>query len=275
MKDLEPKKSWYSNKDLEQRKHWYSPVADAYNKARPRYSKDLIHRAVELAQLPGKATILEIGCGPGTATVTFAQLGFEMVCLEPSPESCQLARQNCAQYPNVEIRNTTFEECELEASSFNAVLAATSFNWISPEVGYPKAAGVLQDNGALILLWNTAAQPQYEVYQVLDEVYKRHAPSLARYESRETQEESLTSFVQRVMDSGQFKDLVSEQIVCEITYSIDDYLTLLSTYSPYLALDPQSRDFVFEGLREKIEQNFGGSIPLSYLCAFHIARKHR
>lgn len=262
-------------KDLEQRKHWYSSVADAYNKVRPRYPKNLIHRVVELAQLSSEATILEVGCGPGTATVAFARVGFSMVCLEPNQELCQLARQNCAQYPKVEIRNTTFEEWKLEPERFNAVLAATSFNWISPEIRYPKAAAALQDNGALILLWNTGALPQDEVYQVLDEVYKIHAPSLARYESRETQSESLRSVGQSVIDSGQFKDLVSEQVVCEVTYSINDYLMLLNTYSPYLELDQESRDSLFEGLREKIEQNFGGSIQLSYLCAFHIARKHR
>jgi protein-L-isoaspartate O-methyltransferase len=274
MKDLGQKKIWYSNKNWEQRKNWYSTVADAYNKARPRYAKDLIARAVELAQLSPQATILEVGCGPGTATVAFAQLGFSMVCLEPSQELCQIARHNCTQYPNVEIRNTTFEESDLEAKSFNAVLAATSFNWITPEVGYPKVVDVLKDNGALVLLWNTAAQPQYEVYQVLEEVYKRHAPSLARYESKETQQESLKSFVQSVMDSGLFKDLVCEQVVCELTYSIHDYLALLSTYSPYLELDQKSLYSLFEGLQEKLEQ-FGESIQLSYLCAFQIARKHK
>lgn len=135
MKDMGQKKSWYSNKNWEQRKNWYSTVADAYNKVRPRYSKDLIARAVELAQLSPQATILEVGCGSRTA-IAFAQLGFSMVCLEPSQELCQIALHNCAQYPNVEIRNTTFEESDLEAKSFNAVLAATSFNWITPEVGY-------------------------------------------------------------------------------------------------------------------------------------------
>lgn len=274
MKDIGQKKSWYSNKNWQIRKNWYSTVAEAYNKARPRYSKDLIDRAVELAQLSPQATILEVGCGPGTATVDFAQLGFSMVCLEPSQELCQIARHNCAQYPNVEIRNTTFEESKLEAKSFNAVLAATSFNWITSEVGYPKVVDVLQDNGTLVLLWNTVAQPQYEVYQVLEEVYKRHAPSLARYESKETQQEGLKSFVQSVMHSGLFKDLVCEQVVCELTYSINDYLALLSTYSPYLELDKKSRDSLFECLREKLEQN-GESIQLSYLCAFQIARKHQ
>ena len=76
------------------------------------------------------------------------------------------------------------------------------------------------------------------------------------------------------MDSGLFKDLVSQQVVCELTYSINDYLALLSTYSPYLDLDKKSRDSLFEGLREKLEQ-FGESIQLSYLCAFQITRKHK
>lgn len=271
MKDSEQRNIWYS-KDLEQKKNWYSAAADAYNKTRPRYPKNLIHRVVELAQLPTEAKILELGCGPGTATVAFAELGFSMLCLEPSQASCQLARQNCANYPTIQIQNTTFEEWDLEAKKFDAVLAATSIHWISPEVRYAKAAEALQDNASLILLWNTQLQPEYEVYQVLDEVYKRHAPSLALYESRETQAENLRSFGQSMVDSGRFKDLVSEQLVCEVTYSVDDYLALLSTYSPYIELEPQSKDALFKGLREKI-QNFGGNIQLSYLSIFQVARK--
>ncbi len=275
MKDLKQTISSHSSKDLEQRKSWYSPAADAYNKARPGYPKNLIHRVVEVARLSSNSKILEVGCGPGTATVAFAQLGCSMVCLEPNPDFCHLAQQNCEPYPNVEIRNTSFEEWTPETEKFDAVLAASAFHWIPSEVGYPKAADALRENGHLILLWNKELQPQYEVYQSLSEVYKVHAPSLARYEERETQEEILRWLGQIAIDSGQFKDLVSEQFVCEATYSVNDYLMLLSTYSPYLELDPQSRDSLFEGLREKIEQKFGGSIQLSYLSAFHIARKHR
>lgn len=273
MKDLKQVISQYSKKDLEQRKNWYSPAADAYNRVRPRYPENLIHRVVELAQLPEKATLLEIGCGPGTATVAFAKLDFSMVCLEPNHDFCQLARQNCAEYPTVEIRNTSFEEWELETSSFNAVLAATSIHWIPPEIAYPKAAEALQDNGYLILLWNTGVLPENDVYQVLDEVYKIHAPSLAGYEGREIQQENLRRVGQSVVNSSRFKDLVFEEFVCEVTYSINDYLMLLNTYSPYLELDPQKKDALFEGLREKIKQNVGESIQLSYLSAFQIARK--
>lgn len=273
MKDWEQQLKDYSGKDLQQRKNWYSEVADAYNKVRPRYPKELISRTVELAKLPFDAIILEVGSGPGIATVPFAQLGFSIICLEPSQEASFLAQQNCATYPFVEITNTTFEEWKLETKRFHAVLAANAWHWVPPEVGYPKAAAALQENGSLILLWNMTPQPPYEVYQALNEVYQLQAPSLARYEDRETQQKILQGIGQNVIDSGWFKNLVSEQLPCEITYSIDDYLTLLSTLSPYMMLEPQKRNALFEGLREVLEKSCPRSIQVSYLSAFHIAQK--
>ncbi len=179
----EEKITWFNNGNsytVEERKSWYSQVADAYNRARPRYSMQLVSRAVELAQLDRDAIFLEVGCGPGTATTSFAELGFSMVCLEPSLEACQLARQNCSHYPDVEVKNTTFEEWELEPGKFNAVLSATAFHWIPAEIGYPKAADALKDNGSLILMLNMQIQPAYEVYQVLHEVYQIYADTFNR-----------------------------------------------------------------------------------------------
>lgn len=273
MNDLEQQLKDYCGKDLQQKKSWYSQVADAYNKTRPRYPQELIYRVVELAKLPTDAIILEVGCGPGIATIPFAQLGFSMVCLEPSHEAYQLARQNCEMYPNVEIKNTTFEEWELETKKFNAVLAATSWHWVSPEIGYPKAATAIKDNGSLILLWNMTPQPPYEVYQALNEVYQAQAPSLARYEDRRTQEDILRGMGENVIKSGQFKNLVSEQVPCEVTYNIDDYLLVLSTLSPYIRLDPLARNSLFEGLRAVLERNCTKSIQISYVSAFHMAQK--
>lgn len=274
MKDAQ-RKSWYSEVvaayTSQQRKNWYSEVADAYNKVRPRYPHELINSAVQLAHLPAEAIILEIGCGPGTATTAFAQLGFAMICLEPSQEACLLARQNCAAYPNVEIINTTFEEWQLEAKKFNAVLAANSFHWVAPEIGYPKAAAALKDNGSLILMWNKEPQLNYEIYQALNEVYQAHNFSLPRYEDKETQEEILRWLGENIISSGLFKDLRYAQLACEVTYSIDDYLALLSTLSPYIRLEQQQRDSLFVGL-SKVLQKYG-NLETSYLSAFHIAKK--
>lgn len=271
MQDAEQPTKASHSKDLEQKRTWYSPVAEIYYNARPRYPKEQINRAVTLAQLSSDATILEVGCGPGNATVAFAQFGFSMTCLEPNQDFCHLAQRNCTPYPKVKICNTSFEEWKLEANQFNAVLSANAFHWIPPEIGYSKAADTLQDSGFLILLWNMTPEPRYEVYQALKEVYQAYAPSLVRYEGAETQAEILRGFGQDVINSGCFRELVTEQIACEVIYSIDDYLNLLSTLR---RLEPQTKELLFTGLREKLE-NFGDSVHLSFLSAVHVARKDR
>ena len=255
--------------DLEQRRNWYSPIADVYYNARPSYPKKLIDWSIGLTQLSSDASILEVGCGPGNATVAFAQFGFSMTCLEPNQDFCHLVQRNCAPYPNVAIRNTSFEEWELEAKGFNAVLSANAFHWIPLEVKYTKAAAALRDTGFLILLWNLTPEPKYEVYQAIEEVYQTHAPSLVRYEGAEVQTEILKGFGQEIQDSGCFRNLVMEQVSCNVTYSIEQYLNLLSTLR---RLEPEIKELLFAGLREKLKP-FGDSIELSFLSAVHIAQK--
>jgi SAM-dependent methyltransferase len=273
MKDLKQTLISYSSRDLEERKNWYSPAAEAYNQARPRYPESLIEQVVEVAQLSTSSKILELGCGPGTATVGIAQLGCSMICLEPNPDFFQLAQHNCQPYSNVQIENTSFEEWELQPLEFDAVLAATSFHWISPEIGYPKAASALKESGSLILLWNKELQPSYEVYQSLSQIYQLHAPSLDRYEDQKTQEDILRELGSMCIESGKFKDLISGQVISEVIYTVDEYLTLLNTYSAYIKLDPQSKEYLFYGLRDCIEDEFRGSLQLSYISAFHVAKK--
>ncbi|WP_204106535.1 MULTISPECIES: class I SAM-dependent methyltransferase [Spirulina sp. CCY15215] len=273
MNNWQKQKQWYASQDLEIRKTWYSSVAEAYNRVRPRYPQELCDRAIEVVQLRPDATILEIGSGPGNATIGFAKLGFSMVCLEPSRESCQFLESNCSAYPQIEIMNTSFEEWKLEPEKFDVVLAANSFHWIPPEVSYGKTANALKQEGHLILLWNLQPEPRYEEYTILQEVYQKYAPSLSRYEGRNKQEEVLKNFGDEILKSGQFQDLISEQIPCQVTYSVDDYLLLLDTFSPYQRIEKRDRELLFIGLRERIEKNFYSKIEFSYLSAFHIARK--
>jgi SAM-dependent methyltransferase len=213
--------------------------------------------------------MLEIGCGPGNATVAFARFGFAMTCIEPNQDFCHLAQRNCVPYPNVAIHNTSFEEWELAAPQFDAVLAANALHWISPEIRYAKVAAALRDRGFLILLWNLTPEPKYEVYQALDPVYRAYAPSLVRYEGAAVQAEILKGFEREILDSGYFKELAVEQIACEVSYRIEDYLKLLSTLR---RLEPETKELLFARLREQLAK-FGEHIQLSFLSTVHVARK--
>lgn len=273
MQDFEQRLKTTYAKDLEEKKTWYSSVAEAYDKARPRHPEILINRAIALAQIPADAMILELGCGPGTATTAFAKLGFSMVGLEPSHEACELARKNCLNYPNVELINTTFEEWKLDRKRFDTVLAANSFHWLSPEIRCQKVAEALKDKGTLILLWTTPPQPSPEILHLFDELYQIHAPSIEHYEDQETHKHNLAKLGEIVIESNFFDNFVSEHLLCEATYSIEDYLTLLSTLSPYIALQPMQRNALFAGLKKILHQNVEERFHTSYLSVVQVARK--
>ena len=123
---------------------WYSSVAKAYDQARPRYPATLLGKMQEIAQLESGKKVLEIGCGPGIATIDIAKTEVDLICLEPSLAACQIAQQHCAKYSNVEFVNSTFENWELEQAAFDLIVATTSFHWIDPNIRTKKIAAALK-----------------------------------------------------------------------------------------------------------------------------------
>lgn len=259
----------YTDKDLIAKSNWYGRVAEAYDKVRPRYSAELIDFAVNRAQLSPGDRILEIGCGPAIATTSFAQRGFKTVSLEPNPEACQLAKDRCATFADVEICQTTLEEWTLKPKEFDAVLAATSIHWVTPEVAYPKIAQALKDGGSLVLLWNAGLQPNTEIKELLKPIYEAYAPSLKPFKARKQEKEELQAIEQKVVNSGYFKAVAATETITEVNYSFEDYLLLLGTYSPYIALETQQRQNLFAAI-EDLQKTCGKQILLSYLSMVQV-----
>jgi SAM-dependent methyltransferase len=275
VQDSEQMINWHQTftPDSEQRKTWYGNVAQTYDRVRPKYTQEFLNRVFEVAEIPVDSNILEVGCGPGTATVTLAKMGFSMVSLEPNLEAWTIARQNSNIYPNVEIINTNFEEWEPIDRSFDAIVAATSWHWVAPKFKHRKATSALKKDGSLILLWNTAMQPPTHVFDKLSGIFDRYIPTFAKYKDRDTQLSEVRIFGEAAIASLLFSRLIEEDRAIEVNYPIEDYLELLTTYSPCIALPPEARHDLLGELRQVLEQTCGAQIPLSYLSIFHIARK--
>ena len=258
--------TWYEFFDtaysLEERRQWYSQAARNYHWARPRYPQELIEGVIGAAQLSTASTVLEVGCGPGIATLDFAARGLQMHCVEPSEAACEIARASCKDYPNIEVVESTFEEWSLEEwlakhPPFDAVLAATSFHWLSPDVAYQKSAAALRPNGHLILMWATPPQlseqlsadlqPTYEKFGLLD-LWETSYRTAGYYRK------NFESFAQKVSDSGYFQPSQVEIEAFESTYSIEKYLALLSTLSSYIALASEKRIPLLEAIGKQLSQ---------------------
>jgi hypothetical protein len=67
--------------------------------------------------------------------------------------------------------------------------------------------------------------------------------------------------------------MVTATFEVSLTYTPDQYISLLGTYSVYLTLGRRTRNALFAGIRECILESEGGEIRLSGLSAYHIAQK--
>lgn len=271
--------SWYNDFDKnygpEERKRWYSQAAKAYRWARPKYPDALVDRVIRQAGLhPGDA-VLEMGCGPGIATESFAHRGLVMQCVEPSPAACELARQTCADYSDVTVTNSTFEDFPLAGKQFDAVLAATSFHWVSPAVACQKSAAALAPGGSLILLWATPPQPREDLCQYLRPVYEQYQlADKIRYQWRQQAyyQANFEGFARVIGDSEWFPHTAVEVIEHQSMYSIEKYVALLSTLSDYIALPTETRQSLLRDIAVRLVDRCGDEpLPLVHWFACQVA----
>ena len=278
--DKSPQDKWYDwyqtfdeTHTPQQRREWYSDAAKAYQWARPRYPQLLIDRVVEKAKLTDSSRLLELGCGPGIATADLAAKGLTIRAVEPSPAACELARQACKNYDKVTVDNSTFENWPLPAQKFDAVLAATSFHWISPEVACSKSAAALKPNGSLILLWATPPQPSEEILQYIQPVYERFDLGDVGREQHRTQtyyQSSFETFAKTIGNSGWFEMTPVQSMVHHSLYSIEKYMALLSSLSGYIALAPQVRSDLFSELSDRIA-NKTAELETTHYFAYQVS----
>ncbi|MBV5260723.1 class I SAM-dependent methyltransferase [Synechococcus moorigangaii CMS01] len=255
---------------IENRQHWYAEATQAYDQYRAPYVPEIIDLICQ--QIIPESVILEIGSGPGNASQHFVARNFPLICLEPNPKACEFAAQRFQNYPKIQIVNSTFEEWQPQPKKFDTVLASTSFHWLQPETRCQAIANLLNPQGKIVLLWNTVPQPDPEIFQYLLPLYEQYMPSFASFENIDVQEQNLKNISQGLLDSGYFENLQLTQIITTQDYTPTDYLQLLTTLSPYIALKKSVRDQLLQALNEVFQKQKIQKISTQYICAAHIAQ---
>ncbi|MBB5571856.1 MULTISPECIES: class I SAM-dependent methyltransferase [Rhizobium] len=131
----------------------FDGMAGLYGDARPTYPESMFDDIAAFAGLGSKDAILEIGCGTGQATQTFARRGFSILALEPGKELMGIAQQNLMKFPHIRFAETTFEAWPGKPETFKLVMAAQSFHWVAPDVRFAKTAEQLAPGGTLAVFW--------------------------------------------------------------------------------------------------------------------------
>lgn len=249
----------------------FEEVADLYAETRPGYPQRLFEDLVILSGIPPEGHILEVGCGPGTATLPLARLGYRITAVELGPRLAEIARQNLRAYPQVEVVTSAFEDWPLPEGRFDLALSADAFHWIPPEIGYPRLARALKPGGSVALIWNAPVDPHTDWSQAIDEVYQRQALGLDQPDKAFDADWVVGVVRQNFADCGCFQDLTLGKYPGSYDLTTEHYLKLLRTYSSHRGMDEQLRQRLYAGIRAVLER-FGGQVSVPQLTLLFWAR---
>lgn len=254
------------------RRQTFDSAAERYDRVRPGYPADLFGDLVALAGLEAGSRILEIGCGTGQATRPLAERGYQVIAVELGPELAAIARQKLDAYPNVKVVVAGFEDWALPPEPFDAVVSATAFHWVDPEIRVTKAAEALRPGGSLAII-ETRRNPVGEEFLAnLQRCHERWDP---REEPalRPLSADELPESREEIDRSGLFARCETRRYEWAQTYTRSDYLDLVMTFSNVLALDASAQSALLACIGDLIDGDLDGRVTERCVNQLVVAHK--
>ena len=252
-----------------ERRFTFNQVADLYRAARPDYSEALIEDVVSYADLKPNDKVLEVGCGTGLATKSFAKRGFPIVAIDPGPEMLRAARESLAGFGNVEFLEATFEGWPAKRGEFRLIVAAQSWHWAPPEVRFVKAAELLSAKGALAVFGHVPVELPRPFVARFKAIYLRHTgkwkpPPEAWYLP-------IGPLRAGFDESRLFEPVVHRCYLWKWEQTTSSYTDFLRTKSDHLMLESAKREEMLGEIAEAIDDR-GGRLTVDYETHLYMAR---
>jgi SAM-dependent methyltransferase len=261
------------SKSPERLRRTFDSAADLYEVARPSYPTQLFDDLVELADLRPGDQVLEIGCATGKATRPLLERGFSVVCVELGARLADDARRNLVGLA-AEIHIAPFETWDSQGRTFDLVYGATAWHWVDPAVRYRKAHQLLRQGGHLAF-WSAAhAFPEGfdpffgEIQEVYDAIGESHPGEWPPPRPDEVEDDSA-----EIEASGLFGDIEVRRYVWETSYTSDEYIALLNTFSGHIVMESAKREHLYTEIRQRISQRADPRVRRHWSAILHVARR--
>ena len=265
----------------------FDKEAGFYDRLRPSYPRQLFEVLIQETQLAPGSQLLEIGPGTGQATLPMAERGYSLTAVEPGQQLAQIASQNLASYPNVEIIVGKFENVGLPSDSFDLVYGATSMHWVDPDVLFEKVHGVLKPGGHLGIIYNELVETPKDkaFYDMFEPIIVRYGvTSILRAGMTPESSPAVGSIVKKVeslkpkfdIDHNLFDELAFFKTDPPIAFEYpkaEDYINYLRTISHVSHLTEAERENFLAEVKNMVENQFDNKVTLHFSATLHLARK--
>ncbi|MEW9551026.1 methyltransferase domain-containing protein [Nonomuraea sp. NPDC050783] len=254
----------------------FDEAAATYQDARPDYPAELYTDLLALTALAPPARLLEVGCGPGKATLPLARAGFTITAIELGAALAAEARRRLAGFAGVSVITSSFEGWEPpEGDRFDLVYAATAWKWVDPAVKYAKAAALLAEGGHLAV-WNAdhafpaGFDPFFtEIQRVYDELGEGDGSPWPPPPPEEWPDPAAAEFE----GSGHFAVTATRRYVWALRYTAEEYIALLDTFSGHIAMHPAKRAHLYGEVRRRLAARPDGRLTRHWSVVLTVGRR--
>ena len=155
-----------------------------------------------------------------------------------------------------------FEDFESDAL-FDFIFAATSFHWVDPAIKYKKSASLLRQNGVLFVISQNPINTGQGFFSEVQQYYDSIAPelSLKRNPGEALAQDEITLPMLLIKE---------KEYLWTESYTADEYINLLGTYSDHINLPDHQRELLFSAIHKFITTKFSGKVIKDYLTRLHL-----
>jgi SAM-dependent methyltransferase len=223
--------------------------------------------------VPPPANALEIGCGPGNASLPLLERGFRIHAVELGENLAAFARERLAAFPfTVEVGK--FEDASLQVASVDLVVCSSAFHWLDRERALRQVVKVLKPSGALALIWGSPRRTAEDnrVDEAVQAAYRAHAPEISR-QTVDRMGGKVDEIGLAVRDTPELCDFEERLFPQTHLFDRQRYLDTLATFSDHATLPAEQRARLFEAIGEIIDGQFGGRVERHSTARLQLARR--
>ena len=248
----------------ERRRESFDSAAADYGRYRTPYPGEVVATVLHNSGMGTGTRVLEIGCGTGQMSVPLARAGASLVAVELGAGLAAIARAALAPYPGARVEVSAFEDWPLPDVPFDAVVSASAFHWLDPQVRFGKCAQALRPGGSLTIVsahhvrggtpgFFEDTQPHYLKWGLSDDLFfQLPAPA-----------DAPVMYPELDAEPG-FRSVRRQRFEIPRQHTTEPYVGWLRTDSLILSLDERTRARFLNDIAVLIDGKYGGPVARNF-----------
>jgi SAM-dependent methyltransferase len=218
----------------------FALAPDDYERGRPMYPFAAVRRLVRELRIKPESAVLDLAAGTGKLTRLLAQLGADVVAVEPVGE---MRKRLLETVPGVRALAGTAEAIPLEDESVEAVTVGQAFHWFDGDAALAEIHRVLRPGKRLGMIWNVKDE-SVDWVRLLAEIVEPYRGSAPRVASGSWKEAFERTELFTPIERARFA------FVHEL--DVDTVVARVTSISFIAALDFRVRERIVEQVRELV-----------------------